>query len=146
MRPDAVSQLDSGERSQRAQENNDMCVLDGERFFIRGVFPMSVEGLDLPYQIGLWVEVSLPAFERIYALWDKNLRGEEPSFTAAVANDIPSMPETSGLVATLTLTGPTTRPNVMLHPVEHPLFGYQSRGITPHRVAEFGKLSARART
>lgn len=144
VRPDAVVQLDPQARKRRVQENDDLCVLDGDRFFIRALLPLSVDGWKRPYQIGLWVEVSLSAFQRVYALWDESLRGEEHTFPATVANSIPTLPQTFGLAATL--TGPSTRPSITLQPVEHPLFGYQSRGISAHRAAEFGRLSARAPT
>jgi hypothetical protein len=47
------------------------------------------------------------------------------------------------LVASLSLTGPTTRPTVTLGPAEHPLVGEQSRGITAHRAAQYSSLFTR---
>jgi len=142
-RPDAVAALPAEEREGRVQENKDLCVLDGTRFFIRALLPLPVTERELPYNVGLWVEVSQQTFDRVYELWDEDTQAEEPAFHAEIANDIPIHPPARGLVASLSLTGPTTRPTVTLGPAEHPLVGEQSRGITAHRAAQYSSLFTR---
>ena len=141
-RADVVAELSAEELASRVQENNDLCVLDGDRFFIRAVLPLAVSGRELPYNVGLWVEVSQRTFERVYALWDESGQANEPAFQANIANDIPSHPPTSGLAATISLTGPTTRPMVTLLATEHPLFREQRSGITEHRAAQYSSFFA----
>lgn len=41
-RPDAAAILTEDERAQRVRENADLCVIDGERFFVRAVLPLAV--------------------------------------------------------------------------------------------------------
>ena len=142
LRPDVVAALQAEERRSRVQENNDLCVLDGERFFVRGLLPLPVTGRGHPYNVGIWVEVSQPTFERVYELWDEVDQADEPAFKVEIANDIPIQPPACGLSASLELTGPTTRPVVALSPAEHPLFGEQSCGITAHRAAQYSGLFA----
>ncbi len=142
LRPDVVAALQAVERETRVQENKDLCVLDGKRFFIRALLPLPVAERENPYNIGLWVEVSQQAFERVYELWDEENQTEEPAFQAKIANDIRIHPPACGLAASLSLTGPTTRPFVTLSPAEHPLVGEQSRGISAHRAAQYSSLFA----
>ena len=139
-RPDVVAALQVEEREARVQENKDLCVFDGERFFIRALLPLPVVGREHPYNVGLWVEVSKQIFERVYEIWDETDQAEEPAFHAEIANDIRNHPPSCGLSASLSLTGPTTRPVVTLSPAEHPLVGEQSRGITAHRAAQYSSL------
>lgn len=139
-RPDAVVELSAEERDARVQENNDLCVLDGRRFFIRALLPLPVADRELPYNVGLWAEVSQKSFERVYELWNDGDQSDEPAFEATVANEIRIHPSTCGLSASLSLTGPSTRPVITLCQAEHPLFSEQSRGISAHRAAEYSSL------
>jgi hypothetical protein len=141
-RPDDVVSLSQGDRKRFLQENNDLCIIEGKRFFIRGVLPIPVESRKLPYNIGLWVEVSQATFERVYALWESEEQLSEPPFPASIANEIPISPASLGHEAELHLAGPTTRPNVFLKSSVHPLYAEQSRGIDVHRVSEYTALFA----
>ncbi len=143
-RPDVVAALATEERSARVQENKDLCVLDGERFVVRALLPLPVAEREQPYNVGLWVEVPRQTFERVYELWDEDSQADEPAFHVNLANDIPTYPPACGLPASLSLTGPTTRPVVTLNPAEHPLVREQSRGITAHRAAQYSGLFARS--
>ncbi len=141
-RPDDAASLSPEERKEQLQENNDLCVINGKRFFIRAVLPLPVESRDRPYNIGLWVEVSQTAFERVYDLWDSEEQLAEPPIPATVANEIPITPGALGHPAELRLSGPTTRPDVILKPSSHPIYVEQSAGICVHRVAEYTALFA----
>ncbi len=136
-RPDATAEMSEDEREARVQENRDLTVIDGQRFFIRAVLPLPVIGRPNDYALGIWVEVAQAAFERVYALWDQEDQASEPVFAAVLANTVPSLPSTLDLPVTLSLTGPTTPPSLQVLPAEHPLHGEQSAGITPHRIYEY---------
>lgn len=141
-RPDGVAILSDEERKSRVQENNDLCVFDGKRFFVPVLLPLSVVERDQPYNIGILVEVSQQTFERVYELWDEESQTNEPAFQSEIANSIRIRTETCGLHGLLSLTGPTTRPDVTLQPVPHALFGEQSRGISAHRAAQYSSFHA----
>jgi hypothetical protein len=141
-RPDEAARLTDEERSRRVRENPDLCVIDGERFFVRAILPLPVESRDLAYAIGLWVEVSRDSFGRIYDLWDEEGQSDEPPFPATVANEIPIAAGSLGLAAQLQLTGPRTRPRAFLEPAGHPLYLEQAHGTDAHRVAEYTALFA----
>lgn len=141
-RPDATAELSPEERNSTVQENTDLSVLSGERFFVRAVMPIPVLGWSRPYNFGIWVEVNRLSFERIYLLWDSAGQAEEPPFSAVVANEIPLLPQTIGLAAQLNLSGPTARPSVRLAAAAHPLVAEQSRGISVHRAHEYSSVFA----
>ena len=67
-RPDDAANLSPEERSAHLQESSDLCIIRGNRFFIRAVLPLPVESRADPYRIGLWVEVAQSDFERVYEL------------------------------------------------------------------------------
>jgi len=141
-RPDDVANLSAGDRERLVRENSDLCVIEKDRFFVRAVLPLPVESRQLPYCIGLWVEVTQAAFDRIYDLWDAEEQVTEPPFAARIANEIPTAAGSLGLGAELHLTGPRTRPRVFLTPGTHQLYVEQARGIDEHRVSEYTALFA----
>lgn len=61
-RPDAVAALSVEERAFGVFENDDVCVIDDEHYFLRTTLPMPVNGRLDGYQIGVWVEVSQDVF------------------------------------------------------------------------------------
>jgi hypothetical protein len=142
-RPDAVVEISGPDRASRVQESNDLCVIDGSRFFVRAVLPLPVESRDRPYNLGLWSEVDRTTFERIYQLWSEPTQVRESPFPARLANALPNHRDTLRLSATLCLTGPTTRPRLVLEATAHTLFTEQSLGITEHRAHEYSSLFAR---
>jgi len=129
------------ERAATVQENKDLCVLCGERFFVRGVPPLPVLGRESQYNIGLWVEVTRSTFERVYELWDDPGQCSEQPFSVVLANDVPTHVQTVGMEAVLALSGPSTRPKVTLRAVKHSLFDEQSNGINPHKAYEYTRLA-----
>ncbi len=79
-RPDDAASLTQEERERTVQENNDMSIIAGKRFFIRGVLPLKVETREHVYNIGLWVELNQTNFERVYELWDEPEQRECQNF------------------------------------------------------------------
>lgn len=141
-RPDDAAALSPEERQALLQESSDLCIIKGERFFIRAVLPLPVGDREEPYRIGLWVEVSQPHFERVYDLWESEDQLSEPPIPAIVANDIPITAGALGHPAELRLSGPDIRPSVFLKPSAQPIYLEQSQGIDVHRIAEYTALFA----
>lgn len=135
-RPDAVARLTPAAREQRVQGSNDWCVLDGQRFFLRGLLPLALQDADQTYCIGVWVEIEPASFERICDLWATDGRNEAP-FAAQLANTIQGLPDTLGLHARLQLSEPGQRPCLYLADSNHPLAREQREGITLHRAYEY---------
>jgi len=136
-RPDVVAALDRRELEARVQENRNFCVMDGERFFVRVLLPLPVQGHEQSYCIGLWAEVDRPAFDRIYDLWETPDRGDEPPMNARLANEVPFAEGSLGMNADLQMMGGDSRPCVYLRPSQNPLYGEQQSGISTHRAYEY---------
>ena len=142
-RPDDIFARSDEERARDVRESDDTCRTRDGRWFVRGVLPLPVSGRDVPYNIGLWVEVEEAAYDRIIELWDDPDQADEPPLPARIANHIPMLPETLGLEAALRLTGPKSRPNVFVALPGHPLHDEQTGGITVHRAFEYTALVRR---
>lgn len=136
-RPDAVVALSKEQRKAEVRESDDLCTIRADHFFVRGVLPLTVDGWDTPYRIGVWVEVERATFDRIRDLWGAPDQHKEPAFSATLANDIPSFPSTVGMLVELQLIGPTSRPDVLVPGSDHPLHREQCQGITSHRANEY---------
>lgn len=143
--PDEVFGLSDSEREQRCKTSSDIVRLDGERFFVRGILPLKVVGRELPYNLGVWVEVLPETFGRIYDRWDDEDQAQEPRLPGLLANSVPFHPSTIGLPVAIQLTGPKSRPEFYIAPVEHTLYGEQVRGIDEHRSIEYSDPVARRR-
>jgi len=136
--PQPIFELSDDERAKRCDISGDMCAIDRTRFFIRGLLPIPVRGSGVPYRIGLWAEVDEPTFGRIYTLWEDPSQVDEPLLSAVLANDVPLVPSTIGLVIDIRLTGPATRPDFYMRDTPHPLAVEQRRGVNAHRALEYG--------
>jgi hypothetical protein len=86
--PDEVFALDYLDRYQRSRSNADLCTLDEQRFFIRGVLPIPFTDSDEHFLWGLWAEVSRAQHDLYLAGFNDDLSDNSP-FVARLANDIP---------------------------------------------------------
>lgn len=71
-RPDAVWNMPGKERAVRVKENDDLCVVDGERHFIRAVLFIPLPERDEQWGIGLWVEIAHQDFARYLGIYDSD--------------------------------------------------------------------------
>lgn len=140
--PDEAATLLAQKQEERVQANEDLCAIDGERFFVRAVLPLPVVSRTHPYNIGIWVELDRASLERIGVLWNDPNQSSEPPFSVRIANEIPSAGGSCGTAATLQLTGPTTRPNVLASPANVRLYEEQANGITAHRASEYSEFAS----
>ena len=136
-RPDAIATLTEEEREKRCQENNDICVLDENRFFVRGLLALPVHERDQPYSLGVWAEVDGDSFQRILDLWDAPDQADEPPMEGTLANAIPSVVRALGLHLSVKLSDPKTRPYFTVTQKPHQLYSEQSEGISVHRAHEY---------
>ena len=143
LHPDAYLEVPEEEREHRTISGSDDCrvrdAADTERrYFLRGLLPIPIRGEPAPCSWGIWVEVTLPTFERVRELWDAPDQAAEPPFQATLANSVRGYPSTLGLAGTLQLTGPTTAPRFAFAPsVDHPLATEQREGVFAERVLEW---------
>ena len=136
--PDDIFSLPEDVRAERCDLSAEVCALDRERFFLRGLLPFPVKGRSDPYRIGVWAEITLGDYKRIYDLWSDRELASEPRMAATLANQLPLQTSNSlGLAISIQLTGPTTRPEYFIEATEHELYAEQQWGIDEHRALEY---------
>jgi len=124
------------ERAARAKLSQDVCIIDGEERYIRGVIEVPVHGLDDCFAYGVWVSVSETSFQRIHELWDAEVRDDEPPLFGWLCNNLAPYGDTLHLKTNLHLRNGGLRPSIELEPTDHPLAVEQREGITLDRVQE----------
>lgn len=133
--PDAVSQV--WPRRSRCEITSETVILDRARYFIRGLLPLPIKPTTRTYFVGVWAELSAENFGRVMAIWDDDAQYSTPPVPAQLANALPFHENTAGLRLMLQLTGPNTRPDFALLPVEHTLFAEHALGVDEHRAHEY---------
>ena len=58
------------ERSSRCSLTSDVCVIDGNEFFIPGCLEIPVADYPQSFVWGVWVSLSEKSFKRFIELWD----------------------------------------------------------------------------
>jgi hypothetical protein len=133
--PDVVWNLDDDERKRRAKFNSDVCVLDGQRHFIRGIALVPISNSGEQFGWGLWAEVSEVDFKRYLELFHADARAEPP-VVGRLANTPRGYPSLDGQIVEIAYGDSSNRPTFTLQSTTHPLALEQIRGITASRVHE----------
>ena len=139
-RPDEIAVLSEAELEARCQHNDDICILDSARFFVRCTIPLPVHECAEPYAIGAWAEISEPDFQKVMDLWDDENQRNQPPIDAVLANNVPLTSGSFGCKLAVKLTGPSTRPHIIIADEKCSLFHEQSNGISIHRASEYSDL------
>jgi hypothetical protein len=121
--------------------SSDQCIIDPDRFFIRGSIEIPVVDGDGPFVWGVWVSLSETNFKRASDRWLDPNRMEEPAYFGWLCNSLPGYPETLSLKTSVHTRAAGIRPFVELEPTEHPLAVEQRDGITMARVIEIGEIA-----
>jgi hypothetical protein len=143
--PDEVWALDKDQRGQRAKFNTDVCVLDGNRFFIRGIAFVRILKSDKRFGWGFWAEVSPAVFKRYLELYKVDARGE-PVAVGQLANTPAGYPSLEGHSVYIAFGTSRDRPTITLHASTHPLSLEQQSGIAIIRVHEINALLERKKS
>lgn len=135
-RPDAYVALDEEQQEHHAKADDDLCRIDlpdaPARTFVRCVLPVDVTGIPDGIHWGLWAEVDEPSFARVLEVWNDDDQASEPPMTARLANDVPGY-GTLDLPVHIQLTGPSTRPDIVLLPTQDHEFTRLCRaGVDQH--------------
>jgi hypothetical protein len=133
--PDEVWNIPEPERSEVARFNNDLCQW-GERYFIRCVLEVPLNGQDGFFGWGAWAEVEWGVFERYLELYDED-GWSEPACSGALANDLSEYGQTIGVPVLIQFRDATKRPSLELLPTDQSLLAREQReGIDDRRYHE----------
>lgn len=134
--PDDVWAIDPPERDRRAEYDDDLCVLDERRHFIRGVLMVPFADQDDYFGWGLWVEVSRRNFVHYQKLFACD-GTHEPPFDAVIANRLKSYPSAYRKPVKVQLGTETKRPSFSFQgSARHLLSVEQRHGIDAARHHE----------
>ncbi|WP_166442726.1 DUF2199 domain-containing protein [Phragmitibacter flavus] len=134
-RPSAYFDVPEEERASRCKESDDLCRIDGERHFIRGMALISIVDLDDTFAWGMWAEVSKEDFNgylRAYSV-DGSLL---PRFPGRLSVEDFGYRGLEGHEVAIQLGKSSERPEFYLTPSDHAFYRDQIQGITYHRSRE----------
>ena len=122
---------------ERSFINDDLCVVDHEFYFVRGVIELPIIGFAADgFRWGVWVSLSKKSYDEVIELWDKGPAGHGPYF-GWLNNDLPLYsPTTNGLKTNVHLRDGKQRPYIEVESTGHPLALEQRNGISIERVQE----------
>lgn len=135
--PQPIFLLDEPEREERSRVGDDSAVLrdrKGERFFVRALLELPIDGEDGYFGYGAWVEVSQEDFATLGEVWDDEDGWRAGPFAGTLANELSPYAFTEGLPVRIRLRDVELLPVVELEEVDHELVRAQRRGISPHRA------------
>jgi hypothetical protein len=124
--------------NRRAQTylTEDLCVTDGEYFYIRGLINLPIIGTAKNLSWGVWGSLSHANFEKLLDRFDEQDRNQLPPMFSWLSNQIPEYPDTLNLKMYAHIQKPPDRPVFELETTDHPLSREYRHGITPERVKE----------
>ena len=143
--PEPIFHLDEDEREVRARVGDDSAVLaapQGDRYFVRGLLELPIEGDEGYFGYGSWIEVSREDFEALAELWGDDEGWRSGPFAGTVANELAPYFATVGLPAQIKLRDVHLLPLVELEEANHELVRAQQRGISRHRAHELASTVA----
>jgi hypothetical protein len=143
--PDPIFQLDEEERELRARVGDDSAVLNvpgGDRFFVRGLLELPIEGGEGYFGYGSWVEVSAEDFAALGELWHDEEGWRSEPFAGTLANELAPYFATVDLPLVIRLRDVQLLPLLELAEANHELVRAQRYGISRHRAHELAETVA----
>lgn len=136
-KPAAYLGVPKESRAARCRSTNDLCVIDGIRYFIRGTVPVPVRELGESFVWGMWAEITRRVFKRYRELYEADGSSEPPhSGRLCGDKDMAGYEGVDGHPVAIQFGPSDQRPVFTLKPSEHLLYREQQAGITIHRVHE----------
>ena len=133
----AIAQwIPPAERGTRVELGSDDCVVDGERFLVRGCIEIPVEGEQDPFIWGVWVDLSQRDFDEWAKSFHLDKREHVGPFAGYLGSALPCYPDTFNHHVVMHLRDKGTRPLVEVSQSAHPLHIEQCNGITQERLIE----------
>jgi hypothetical protein len=135
--PEPVFVLDDDEREERARVGDDSAVLQdpaGDRYFVRSLLELPIEGEEGYFGYGTWIEVTRDDFEALGELWHDEDGWRSGPFPGTLANELSPYAFTEGLPVRIRLREVNLLPLVELEDGDHELVRAQRNGISSHRA------------
>ena len=140
--PQGIFLLDEEERRRRAYVEDDFAVLQGEdadRYYVRALLELPVDGEDGYFGYSAWVEVSKEDVAVLGELWHDEEGWRRGPFAGTLANELHPYAFTEGLPVQLKLREVSLLPLVELGETDHELVRAQRNGISQHRAHQLAE-------
>lgn len=128
--------IPEAERATRVKIDSDLCVIDGQEFYVRGCIEVPVHGCPETFVWGVWVSVSEASFRYILDRWTAEIPADEPPRFGWLCNRIDGYPEPDEIRCHVHLRSGNLRPLIELEPTDYLLAVEQHHGIALERVQE----------
>ncbi|MEM0966972.1 MAG: DUF2199 domain-containing protein [Verrucomicrobiota bacterium] len=116
------------EASDSSSLTEDLCIIEGEEFFVRGVVEIPIQGTDDYFGWGVWVSLKKENFEIYRDNYDSSKIGP---FFGWFATEIDYFSvSTINLQTTVKFVGGGTRPRIFINECDHKIRKDQRSGIT----------------
>ena len=135
-KPGAYLALPARQRKSACRISADWCIINRERFFIRGCVFIPVPEISDHFVWGVWAEVPAHVFERYLALYEQDGTQERPYRGMLSVEREPRYAGMDGLLVNVQFSTAEERPSFTLLPSNHWLHRDQQNGINLHRVQE----------
>lgn len=140
-RPGDYFDVPSDEYSKRvwfdAETNPDLCVIDGSKFYLRGVLAVPIQGEADEFRWGTWAQVEEKYLRRYYELWNETDVSNEPTFRGKLSGGVRDFADSDGLEVIIELQSNNQRPRLTVVSETHPLAVAQRNGVTLEDVHTF---------
>jgi hypothetical protein len=124
--PDPYFGVPEAERSARIRGTSNICVIDDEDFFIRGVILIPILGQESVFGLGVWVSQKRENFETYMENFDS---AEIGPFFGWLSNRIRFYDRDTWALKTMArFQGQNQRPLIEVEPSDHPLYRDFSEG------------------
>jgi hypothetical protein len=134
-RPAYVKDVPEQELDRRVDLGSDLCVVDDEHYFIRGIIEIPIREHDEPFGIGVWVSQKRENFLKYKENFDSGTIGP---FFGWLSNEFMFGGESTLSLKTMAhFRGGGDRPRIVLEPTAHPLAKAQKEGLTLDEVWTF---------
>jgi len=130
--PDPYFGVPESERSKRIHGTSDICSIDNEDFFIRGIILMPIKDSAQEFGIGVWVSQKRENFQTYLDNFDSSGIGP---FFGWLCNRISFYREDTWALKTMAhFQGNNKRPLIKPEPSDHPLYKDFADGISLDRA------------
>src|SRR5688572_17329629 len=130
--PDPYFRVPESERAARAKGNSDVCAIDDEAFYIRGVIQIPIVDTAKYFGLGVWISQKRETFRSYLDNFDTPDIGP---FFGWLSNSIPFYePDTWAMKTMARFQGGKKRPLIELAPCDHPLYLDYANGVSLERA------------
>jgi hypothetical protein len=135
--PDIYAWLKESERKRRAVLGSDQCIIDEEKYFLRGLIEVPIIGFKDVFLWGVWACIWKKDFDEISEHWETPEREKLIGpYKGRLNNCLTEYPETFNLKCTIRIQRVGSRPLFYIDESDHALAQEQRHGISLERIQD----------